>query len=89
MTIAPRANEIRNLVRDTLRQFWADDDDIAALEENILIQEGRYYARSYRINGYMAMWMIDVGILQFYDDQGNMLMTVNLFQEEKPQRMAA
>jgi hypothetical protein len=33
--------------------------------------------------------MIDVGLVQFYDADGNMLRTVNLFEEIEPQRMAA
>jgi hypothetical protein len=36
-----------------------------------------------------AMWMIDVGVLQFYDVDGEMLHTVNLFTELQPQRVAA
>jgi len=36
-----------------------------------------------------AMWLIDVGVLQFYDAGGEMLQTVNLFTELQPQRVAA
>ncbi len=89
MTISPHPGRIRHLVRQTFRQFWAEEEEINELEENLLVQEGRYYARSYRIAGFMAMWMIEIGLLQFYDSQGNMLMTVNLFQEDQPHRMAA
>ena len=35
------------------------------------------------------MWLIDVGVLQFYDVDGEMLQTVNLFTELQPQRAAA
>ena len=48
-----------------------------------------YVARSYRWRSYFAMWLIDVGIVQFYDDDGNMLGTVNLFAETSQQRRAA
>jgi hypothetical protein len=37
----------------------------------------------------MAMWLVEVGIVQFYDAEGNILQTVNLFEEREPQRMAA
>jgi hypothetical protein len=37
----------------------------------------------------MAMWMIRVGILQFYDAEGDMLCTINLVRELEPQRVAA
>jgi len=36
-----------------------------------------------------AMWLIDVGVLQFYDADGEMLHTVNLFTELVPARAAA
>ena len=59
------------------------------INETILIDQGRYVARSYRIEGYLAMWLVGVGILQFYDDAGNMLATINLFESFRGQRMAA
>ena len=56
-----------------------------------MIDEGRARARSYRIADMMAMWMIDIGIVQFYDSEGNMLRRLNLLMEVEPQprRMAA
>jgi hypothetical protein len=36
----------------------------------------------------MAMWMIEVGLVQFYDADGNMLRTINLFKELEPLKMA-
>jgi len=58
------------------------------IDETILIDQGRYVARSYRTKGYMAMWLVDVGIVQFYDALGHMLATVNLFELLRPQRLA-
>jgi hypothetical protein len=37
----------------------------------------------------MAMWLIEIGIVQFYDAEGEMLCTVNLREELEPQRMVA
>jgi len=59
------------------------------IDETILIDDGRYVARSYRSEGYMAMWLVAVGIVQFYDAEGQMLTTVNLFETLRPVRMAA
>ena len=59
------------------------------IDETILIDQGRYVARSYRMGKYLAMWLVEVGIVQFYDDQGEMLATINLFQSLRPQRIAA
>ncbi len=64
-------------------------EDRLEIDETILIDQGRYVARSYRIEGYLAMWLTNVGILQFYDDRGRMLATINLFESLRPQRMAA
>jgi hypothetical protein len=59
------------------------------IAETILIDEGRYVARSYRTDGYLAMWLVALGILQFYDEKGRMLATINLFESLRPQRMTA
>jgi hypothetical protein len=63
--------------------------DPPQINETVLIDQGRYVARSYRIEGYLAMWLVAVGILQFYDDCGRMLATINLFETLRPKRMAA
>ncbi len=59
------------------------------LEETILIDDGKCAARSYRVQDYMAMWLLGVGIVQFYDAEGNMLATVNIFKDLEPVKMAA
>jgi hypothetical protein len=59
------------------------------IDETILIDQGRYVARSYRAAGYLAMWLVAVGIVQFYDSRGRMLGTINLFESLRPKRLAA
>ncbi|MEI8373744.1 MAG: hypothetical protein WCJ35_13030 [Planctomycetota bacterium] len=70
-----------------------EDEDIdpvlPEIDETILIDQGQYVARSYRMEGYMAMWLVPVGLVQFYDDEGRMLATISLFESLRPQRMAA
>lgn len=65
------------------------DPVLPEIDENILIDRGQYVARSYRMEGYMAMWLVPVGLVQFYDDEGRMLATISLFESLRPQRMAA
>ena len=91
MTTTLFPEEVRNLVLRTFRDFWVDDESLESLSEEILVREGKYLGRSYRIEGMMAMWMIEVGILQFYDAEGDMLRTINLLErlEPEPQAMAA
>jgi hypothetical protein len=89
MKRTPQAWEVRALVAQILEELGAMVECAGDVDETILIDDGHYVAGSYRADGYMAMWMVAVGILQFYDAEGEMLRTVNLFEEMEPQRMAA
>jgi len=89
MIVAPHPDTIRAIVFQTLLEFDVEEDVLADLDERILLDDGKYIARSYQVEGFMAMWLIDAGIIQFYDDDGNMLRTVNLFEEVLPRRVAA
>jgi hypothetical protein len=89
MRTDPLPHEVRELVFRTFQDFGASLFHPAEMDETILVDEGRRAARTYRADGYMAMWLLRIGIVQFYDVDGNMLMTVNLLEECEPQRMAA
>ena len=92
MTVGPRcptdglADTFPRLFQPEEDEF---DDNPPQIEETVLIDQGRYVARSYRIKGYLAMWLVPVGIVQFYDARGQMLATINLFESLRPQQMAA
>jgi hypothetical protein len=87
MRTDPRADEVRRLVEHVFSGYFEEPG--AEIDETILIDQGRYMARSYRCEHYLAMWLVAVGLVQFYDDRGRMLATINLFQSLRPQRMAA
>jgi hypothetical protein len=89
MRVAPHPAEIARLVTRTFAEFGAGLVALRELQETIRIEQGQYVARSYRAASLFAMWLIDVGIVQFYDDEGQMLRTVNLFEERDGQRLAA
>ena len=89
MRISPRTDEVRTLVRKILTDLGVTNHEIDQLTETVRIEDGRCMARSYRADRFLAMWLIDVGILQFYDDEGNMVRRANLFVETEPRRMAA
>jgi hypothetical protein len=80
---------VRELVAQVFESYDVEIRSLSDLDETILIDDGRYAARSYKVDGYMAMWLVEIGVLQFYDEEGNMLQTVNLFEELEPHRMAA
>jgi hypothetical protein len=89
MTVSIDPIEVRELVVSAFREFGAKRGELEQLSETLLIQGGRYYGRSYRTEELLAMWMPDVGIVQFYTADGAMLRTVNLFTERTPVRQAA
>jgi len=89
MRLHMNAAYVRGLVSRHFLKLGADATDVEDLQENIRIDRGRCVARCYRVAEMFAMWMIDVGVLQFYDADGEMLHTVNLFTELQPQRVAA
>jgi len=89
MRLNPPAWEVRQLVERTFLHLGLSEESVENLDETILIQQGRYLARSYRAANLMAMWLVEIGLLQFYDDEGRMLRTINLLLEKKPARAAA
>ncbi len=89
MTVTPQPEDVRGLVVQGFTQFGAEPRCTSEVKETILIDEGKCLARSYRLRGFMAMWLLEIGLLQFYDPEGNMLRTVNLLEELVPQREAA
>jgi len=89
MRLHMNAADVRGLVSRHVLKLGAEAADVEDLQENIRIDRGRCVARCYRVADMFAMWMIDVGVLQFYDADGEMLHTVNLFTELQPQRVAA
>ena len=89
MRLHMNAADVRRLVTHYFLDLGVDSADVDDIQENIRIDRGRCVARCYRVAEMFAMWMIDVGVLQFYDADGEMLHTVNLFTELQPQRAAA
>ncbi len=90
MLVSPNAAEVRWIVDQTFqRYFRLTEDDLAELIETPMIDDGRCIARSYRVSTFLAMWLIDVGILQFYDQNGRMLRRANLFAEVEPRAAPA
>lgn len=85
---APTPSEVRQIVIEEFRR-----QGLAAREETVgetvLIRDGRYRGRSYRMSGLMAMWMLDFGLVQFYGTHGQMLATISLRNRPDSQRIAA
>jgi hypothetical protein len=90
MLVSPSKSEVRWIVEQTLQRYYhLNEDDLSELIETPMIDEGRCIARTYRVATFLAMWLVDVGILQFYDESGRMLRRANLFAESQPRAAAA
>lgn len=90
MLVSPTPQEVRWIVEQSFqRDFGITDDELEDMLETPMIESGRCMAHSYRVSIFLAMWLKDVGILQFYDDQGRMLRRANLFAEIEPRAAAA
>lgn len=80
MRTEPDPQEVHRLVVWTFRELGVQPFRLIGLEEEIVVRRERYVARTYRTDDLMAMWLVDVGLLQFYDADGEMLMTINLLE---------
>lgn len=89
MRTDPLPHEVREIVLRTFQDLGVPVFSSLDIDETILIDDDHCAARTYKIDGYMAMWLLKIGIVQFYDAEGVMLLTVNLLEELEPQRMAA
>ncbi len=89
MTVGPQPEQVRELVVRVFQDFGVQDLHAGRLNETLLIKGGRHVARTYRAGGLMAMWLLRAGVVQFYDSDGTMLRTVNLFKRIRPRPVAA
>jgi hypothetical protein len=89
MTIAPLPYEIRQIVFRTFCEIGAVVESTHDIRETILIDAGACMARTYHVDGYKALWLLDEGTVQFSDTDGNLLRVVNLNEEMTPVRLAA
>jgi hypothetical protein len=70
--------EMRHVVLDAFQQHCELQLSAAEMEERVRVEDGRVVAYCYRAENLFAMWMVPIGLVQFYDDQGNMLQTLEL-----------
>jgi hypothetical protein len=89
MRVEPQPTAVRRIVIATFQRLGASPRSLFDMEEHIGLDEGEYASRTYAVSDLMAIWLVEIGIVQFYDAEGNMLVTVNLFRELTPQRAAA
>jgi hypothetical protein len=86
---APTTEDVRLAVRKAFAELGLDSASLAALEESLLVSDGRYLARTYAAGSFRAMWMIDVRLVQFYGPKGELLHTLDLTQGNQAIEQAA
>jgi hypothetical protein len=89
MIITFHPHYVRKLVTRTFTELGVTVRSSSDLEESIVGDETDGSARSYQIGGYLAMWLVEVGSLQFYDVEGHTLRTINLLEEPQEIKSAA
>lgn len=82
MAVRAMSEEVRRLVLQQFQTYGGGPIDEGAVEETILIRNGRYHGRSYRTSELLAMWLVEIGLVQFYSEAGRMLGTFHL--DERP-----
>lgn len=87
MPPSPSPSDVRQLVLEQFGRLGVDTQQAPA--ETILIRDGRYFGRSYRAGGMLAMWMVEVNLVQFYDAQGEIGATIQLPDQPSRRRTAA
>lgn len=89
MNAAPSPSHVRALVLSTLQGFGAHVFSDLQVEETLIVQDSHCRARSYRTSDHFAMWLVDLGLLQFYNAEGDMLLVLNLLDEQLAGKRAA
>ena len=82
------SSDIRTAVLAALARRGVSIADTAATEETLLYQDGRAYARSYRIGTHLAMWLFDAHLVQIYDADGEMICALELVAQPATMRKA-
>ena len=82
MNASELATKVGRIVQQTFQELATADvvDDVC---ETILVRDGKQFARSYRLDDLIAMWIIEDGVIRFYDATMNECHIVNLFDDSK------
>jgi hypothetical protein len=89
MRVEPQSRQVRRVVVDVFRDFGVSATSLFDLEEDIVIDGGKYRGRTYRVDDLTARWLAEKGVVEFYDADCRLLASLNLFEELAPQLMAA
>ncbi len=87
LSISP--TQMRQVVLDRFQQHHPQRLAGSDIEERVRMEGGRVVAYCYRADDLFAMWLIEIGLVQFYDQDGNLLQAFELLTETRADRRAA
>ena len=70
-TVERPPKSLPEVVAATLREMGLGADE-AALNRTILIRDGNFVGHKFRFDGGYALWLVEKGVVEVYDDDGNM-----------------
>ena len=82
-------SEMRRIVLRGFAEHHPRSISNEELQEHVRVEDGKIVAYCYEAANLFAMWMVQVGLVQFYDDRGTMLQTLDLKSTTAERRQAA
>ena len=82
-------SDMRRIVLRSFAQHDSRSISNEELQEHARVEDGKIVAYCYEASNLFAMWMVEVGLVQFYDDRGTMLQTLDLKSITTERRQAA
>ena len=70
-TVERPPESLPEVVAAALREMGLGIDE-AALNRSILIRDGNFVGHKFRFDGGYALWLVEKGVVEVYDNEGNM-----------------
>jgi hypothetical protein len=73
-----QVESIRKLVQATLAELGMPDANWSLVNETILVRDRHFAGRRFGFAGIRAVWLADQGIVEFYDENDDLLRVVTV-----------
>ncbi|QGJ70446.1 Hypothetical protein PBC10988_21430 [Planctomycetales bacterium 10988] len=67
--------DIRPMIQEAFHALGVSESELDQMQDTLLIQDGRFTGRTFRAGNLMAMFMVDIGLIQVYAEHGELLKT--------------
>lgn len=89
MTVQPPSHEVKRIVTRTFFELGVASSSLFAVQETVLRERGHCVARTYWADRLKAHWDVYEGRVEFFNEAGHLVHTVNLLAETVPHLVAA